>query len=89
MDDKKSVRELFKGIEENFNFELTGNGRYQEAANRRRNKIDFIQGSISKHDFDLLQEYIEIVNEVSAIELEEAFVKGFSMAYKLIIDSLK
>ena len=89
MADKKSVRELFKGIEENFNFELAENGRYQEAVNRRRNKIDFIESSVSKQDFNLLQEYIEIENEVSAIELEEVFVKGFSIACQLIIDSLE
>ncbi len=89
MVDKKSVRELFKAIEESFNFELVENGRYKEATNRRKNKIDAIQNSVSKQDFDLLQEYIEIENEVSSIEMEEVFVKGFSVAMQLIVDSLQ
>ena len=86
---KKSVRELVKGIEESFNFELVENGKYKEATNRRKNKIDAIQNSVSKQDFDLLQEYIEIENEVSSIEMEEVFVKGFSVAMQLIVDSLQ
>lgn len=88
MVDKKSVRELFKAIEEQFNFDLVELDRYKEVVNRRKNKSDLIKNSISKQDFDLLQEYIEIENEASSIEMEEAFVRGFSTAYQLLIDSL-
>lgn len=88
MVDKKSVRELYKAAEEKFNFELVELERYKEVVNRRKNKSDLIKNSISKQDFDLLQEYIEIENEASSIEMEEAFVKGFSTAYQLLIDSL-
>lgn len=89
MVDKKAIRELFRAIEENFNFELVEGGNYKEAVNRRKAKLVFIQNSVSKQDFDLLQEYIEIENEVSSIEMEEVFVKGFSIAFQLIIDSLQ
>lgn len=88
MVDKKSVRELFKAIEEQFNFDLVELDRYKEVVNRRRNKSDFIENSVSKQDFDLIQEYLEIENEASSIEMEEAFVRGFSTAYQLLIDSL-
>ncbi len=88
MVDKKSVRELFKAIEEQFNFDLVEVDKYKEVVNRKRNKSDLIENSISKQDFDLLQEYLEIENEASSIEMEEAFVKGFSTAYQLLIDSL-
>ncbi len=88
MVDKKSVRELFKAIEEQFNFDLVELDRYKEVVNRRRNKSDLIENSVSKQDFDLIQEYLEIENEASSIEMEEAFVKGFSTAYQLLIDSL-
>lgn len=88
MVDKKSVRKLFKAIEEQFNFDLVEVDKYKEVVNRRKNKSDLIENSISKQDFDLLQEYLEIENEASSIEMEEAFVKGFSTAYQLLIDSL-
>lgn len=88
MVDKKSVRELFKAIEEQFNFDLVELDKYKEVVNRRRNKSDLIENSVSKQDFDLIQEYLEIENEASSIEMEEAFVKGFSTAYQLLIDSL-
>ena len=87
--DKKSVRELFKAFEETFNFELVEEESYKEATNRRKAKMDLIENSISKQDLDLLQEYIELENEVSSIEMEESFVKGFSTACQLIMDSLR
>lgn len=88
MVDKKSVRELFKAIEEQFNFDLVELDRYKEVVNRRRDKSNLIENSVSKQDFDLIQEYLEIENEATSIEIEEAFVKGFSTAYQLLIDSL-
>ena len=89
MVDKKSVRELFKAIEEQFNIELVEVDKYNEVVSRRRNKADLIENSVSKQDFELIQEYLEIENEASSIEMEEAFVKGFSTAYQLLIDSLQ
>lgn len=89
MVDKKSVRELFKAIEEQFNIELVEVDKYKEVVSRRRNKAELIENSVSKQDFDLIQEYLEIENEASSIEMEEAFVKGFSTAYQLLIDSLQ
>lgn len=88
MVDKKSVRELFKAIEEQFNFDLVETDKYKDVVNRRRSKSNLIENSVSKQDFDLIQEYLEIENEASSIEMEEAFVRGFSTAYQLLIDSL-
>ena len=88
MVDKKSVRELFNAIEEQFNIDLVQLDKYKEVVSRRRNKSNLIENSVSKQDFDLKQEYLEIENEASSIEMEEAFVKGFSTAYQLLIDSL-
>lgn len=51
MVDKKSVRELFKAIEEQFNLDLVELDTYKEVVNRRRNKSDLIENSISKQDF--------------------------------------
>ena len=89
MDDKKSIRELYDEIEESFNFDLVEKKHYKEAVARRREKSDLLENCLSQEDFDLVQEYIEKDNEVSAIEMEEAFVKGFSMAYKFLMDSLQ
>lgn len=87
--DKKAVRELYKGIEEILSKELVKNDKYKEIVNRRSAKEDEIKSDVSKSEFDLIQEYIEIENEASAAEMEEAFVKGFTMAFQLLIDSLR
>ncbi len=88
MVDKKSVRELFKALEEQFNFDLVALDKYKEVTSRRKKQSEIIENELSKQDFDLVQEYLELDNEVSSVEMEEAFVKGFSTAYQLLIDSL-
>ena len=65
MVDKKSVRELFNAIEEQFNIDLIQLDKYKEVVSRRRNKSNLIENSVSKQDFDLIQEYLEIENEAS------------------------
>ena len=88
MVDKKSVRELFKAMEEQFNFDLVELDRYKEVTGRKKKQSEIIENELSKQDFDLVQEYLELDNEVSSVEMEDAFVKGFSTAYQLLIDSL-
>ena len=88
MVDKKSVRELFKALEEQFNFDLVELDRYKEVTRKKKKQSEIIENELSKQDFDLVQEYLELDNEVSSVEMEEAFVKGFSTAYQLLIDSL-
>ena len=45
MVDKKSVRELFKAIEEQFNIDIVELDRYKEAANRRKYQSEIIENS--------------------------------------------
>ena len=89
MDDRKSIRELFKDIEESFNFDLVEKANYKEAFARKKEKTKLLENCLSKENFDLFQEYIDKDNQLSSIEIEEAFVKGFSMAYKFLMDSLQ
>ncbi len=88
MASKTSVRELFISFEESINEKIVKKEEYKAAMARRNEKSDLMKNCYSKEDFCLLQEYLEIENEISSIEMEEAFVNGFSIAVELLIDSL-
>jgi len=87
--DKVSVRELFAIIDDDFSSEVTKCENYKEVKSRELAKRKVIESCLSKEDLDLIEEYLEIKNEIVSIEIEEAFVKGFSMAYQLLIDSIR
>lgn len=89
MKDKKSVRKLYSSIEEEFSQEFISLESYKEVAKRRNKKEDVLKNCVSEEDFELIQEFIEIKNEITSLEVEEAFIKGFSMAYQLLIDSVR
>lgn len=86
---KKSIKELFALLEESINKDLVNDDEYKEVIYRRNMKSDLIETSFSKDEFDLLQEYLEIESEISSIQMEKAFIGGFSFAFQLVLDSLR
>ena len=88
MVEKKSIKDLFALLEESINEDIANDEEYKEAIYRRDIKLDLIEKSYSKEEFDLLREYIEIKNELGSIQVEKAFISGFSFAIQLIMDSL-
>ncbi len=89
MKDKKSIRELYLAVETKLNDELVLMDTYKEIVNRRNKKEELLESELTKNDFDQFQEYVDIESEMQGFQMEEAFVKGFSIAYQLFVDSFK
>ena len=89
MGEKKSIQELFTLLEESINNSILKNEKYKESISRRDKKSDLIETCFTKEESEILEEYLEIENEISIVKMEEAFVSGFSLAFQLIIDSLR
>ena len=89
MKDKKSIRELYLAIENEFNDELVLMDTYKEIINRRINKAEFLEKELTKNNFDQFREYVDIESEMQGFQMEEAFVKGFSIAYQLFVESFQ
>lgn len=87
--DKISIRELFATIDEDLSSEVIKKEKYKEAKNREYTKKAMLKSCLSEENLTLVEEYSEIKSELATIEIEEAFVKGFSIAYQLLIDSLR
>ena len=89
MKDREEIRKLYLSIEEEFNCELILLDSYKEIINRVNREEELLETCLNKNDFKLFENYIETENEMTALIMEESFVKGFSVAYKLLIDSLR
>lgn len=85
----EAVRELYKMVEEKFNAELIKTDAYQEVCTRRKQKRELLETCLGKEEYAILKEYLDVYNEVVSVEMEEAFVKGFTLANQLLIDSLR
>lgn len=89
MKDKQEIRKLYLSIEEEFNHELTLLDSYKEISNRVNEKEKLLETCLNRNDYKLFEDYAETEIETTALIMEEAFIKGFSIAYKLLIDSLR
>lgn len=88
MKDKKEIRKLYLSIEEELNCELILPDSYKEIMSRI-NREELLETCLNKNDYKLFENYMETENEMTALIMEESFIKGFSVAYKLLIDSLR
>lgn len=89
MKDRKSVKKLYRYVQEEFNKELVHSKEYKEILKRRVEKEELLENCISGDVYKMFQEYIEVQNEMESFDLQEAFIKGFTIAYQLFIDSIK
>lgn len=89
MKDREEIRKLYLSIEEEFNCELILLDSYKEIMSRVNREEELLETCLNKNDYKMFENYMEIENEMTALVMEESFVKGFSVAYKLLIDSLK
>lgn len=89
MKDREEIRKLYLSIEEEFNCELILLDSYREIMGRVKMEEELLETCLNKNDYKMFENYMEIENEMTALIMEESFVKGFSVAYKLLIDSLR
>lgn len=89
MADKQNIRDLYLAIEEDFNMELINFTSYKEIVKRRNEKEELLNTCLTENEYKLFDEYISIESEMESLEMQQAFIKGFSTAYKLLLDSLK
>lgn len=89
MADKQNIRDLYLAIEEDFNMELVKFTSYKEIVKRRNEMEELLNTCLTESEYKLFDEYISIESEMESFEMQQAFIKGFSTAYKLLLDSLK
>lgn len=89
MKNKKSIRNLYLSVETGLNDDLVLMDSYREIVNRRNEKEELLEKQLTEINFKLFQEYVDIESEMQGLEMEEAFIRGFSIAYQLFVDSLQ
>lgn len=89
MKDTETIRKVYYYSKEEFYEYLINLDSYKEIRQRRNEKEELLENCLSKTDYKLFDEYITCENEMTSLLQEEAFIKGFQFANKLIIESLK
>lgn len=83
MKDKETIRKLFITVEEEFYKTLMNNPKYMELLDKRSEKEELLEKTISKEQLKLWDEANSIQNEIEAFGIEEAFIKGFNTSQNI------
>ena len=89
MNNKKEIRKLYKLIEEDVLKSITYSKNYRYLSRSLLNQEALLSNSLGKSKSDILEKYVDLENDMSSLETEEAFVYGFTLASRLFIDVFK
>lgn len=89
MNRNDAIRKLYKLVEEDVQKTIYCTDKYKEISNRRNIQEQLLEISVDESTFEVFEDYIDCENEMSILDVEESFVYGFSLAIRLMLDSLK
>lgn len=87
--DKKEINKLYDMIQFKLSDEIIKDDKYKEIQGRYSIANEILQNSLTKDEFSLYEDVMDIYAELMDFETEQGFIKGFSMANKLRDESLE
>ena len=87
--DKQTIRELYNILQKKLNEELINTDKYKEISGRCDIADEILKNSLTKEEYSLYEDVMNIYSELMDFETGEGFVKGFSIANKLRDESLE
>lgn len=84
----KTILSLYNGDYTFIERPISKDSRYTDNLSKCISIEDNLEKLVNKETFDLITKALEYQNEMSSVEMEEAFVEGFSLAISLLLESL-
>lgn len=84
----KTILSLYNGEYTFIERPVTKDSRYTDNLSKYISIEDKLEKIVDKETFDLIAKALEYQNEMSSVEIEEAFIEGSSLAVSLLLESL-
>lgn len=84
----KTILSLYNGEYTFIERLVTKDSRYTDNLSKCISIEDKLEKLVDTETFDLITKALEYQNEMSSVEMEEAFIEGFSLAVSLLLESL-
>lgn len=76
-------------MQSKFSDEIIKEEKYKEIQNRYDIASEILETSLTKDEFSLHEDVLDLYTELLEFEVEEGFIKGFSLSNQLRDDSLE
>lgn len=87
--DKQTIRKLYNLLQKKLNDEITSTDKYKEIAGRCDIADEILKNSLTKEEYSLYEDVMNIYAELMDFENEESFIKGFSVANRFRDESIE
>lgn len=84
----KTIKSLYNGEYTCIERPIPKDSKYTKTLSKCTNLQEELTHLVDKETFSLIDNVLDCLNELSAIDTEEAFIEGFSVAVKLLLEAL-
>ena len=84
----KTILSLYNGEYTFIERPISKDSRYTDNLSKCISIEDKLEKLVDKETFGLITKALEYQNEMSSVQMEEAFIEGFSLAVSLLVESL-
>lgn len=84
----KTILSLYNGDYTFIERPTSKDRRYTENLSKCISIEDKLEKLVDTETFDLITKALEYQNEMSSVEMEEAFIEGFSLAVSLLLEAI-
>lgn len=84
----KTILSLYNGDYSCIERPIPKDSKYAKALSQCTNLQEKLAQLVDKETFSLMEKVLEYQSELSAIEMEEVFVEGFSLAVTLLLEAI-
>ncbi|MEI3357304.1 MAG: DUF6809 family protein [Clostridia bacterium] len=84
----KTILSLYNGDYSCIERPIPKNSKYDKALSKCTGLQEKLAQLVDKETFSLIEKVLEYQSELSAIEMEEVFTEGFSLAVSLLLEAI-
>lgn len=89
MSNKETIKNIYALVDREIGENTVSREEYQELSQKLCKQDDLLKSVLTSKQYKMFQKYLEIEVDTTLLELEETFMYGFSLAVKLIMNSLE
>lgn len=89
MSNKETIKNIYALVDREIGENTVSREEYQKLSQKLCKQDDLLKSVLTSKQYKMFQKYLEIEVDTTLLELEETFIYGFSLAVKLIMNSLE
>ena len=89
MSNKETIKNIYSLIDREIGENTVSREEYQKLSKKLCKQDELLKRNLSSKQYKMFQKYLDIEVDTTLLDLEDTFIYGFSLAIKLVMNSLE